>query len=312
VRRLPAAGAALGLVAIALVGCSSSPESSCDRTTQPGNLENLISVSGDIGSEPDIDVPLPFHANAVQFADVVTGDGTKLVDPNQMLDMGITLIDGETGKAIADQGYDGSARALSLSAWVQTIPGFETALQCASEGSRIVVGLPAADVAAAGSQLGLTEGADAVAVVDLSKVFLPAADGAEQFSESRGLPTVVRAPSGQPGIIVPDADAPTEPVVQVLKLGDGETLEDGDTAYLAYTSVAWNTPGEVAGTTWGSEPQAVPIAEGDDVVIEALRGRTVGSQIMIVVPTGGGETDAEPGADVYVFDILGVTETAAG
>ena len=311
-RRLPAAVAALGLVAIALVGCSSSPASACDRTTQSSNLENLISVTGDVGTAPDVDVPTPFHTNDVEVADVVTGDGTTLVDPNQMFAMGLTIIDGTSGDTIAEQGYDDTSSPVSLSQWIQVVPGFEAALQCATEGSRIVVGLPADSLGEAASQLGLTEGSDAVAVLDLTTVYLAAADGTEQFNEGRGLPTVVRAPSGQPGIIVPDAEAPTDLVVQVLKRGDGEKLENGDSALVAYTSVAWDAPTVVAGTTWGSAPQPVPIAEGDDAVINALRGQTVGSQIMIIVPTGGGDTDADAGADVYVFDILGASATAAG
>lgn len=310
-RRLPAAVAALGLVAVALVGCSSSPASACDRTAQSSDLENLISVSGELGTDPDVDVSTPFHANEVEVADAVTGEGTTLVDPNQMFTMGVTILDGTTGDVIATQGYDDAVSPISMAQWTQSIPGFEPALQCATEGSRVIVGLPADSLGAVG-QLDLTEGSDAVAVLDLTKVYLSAADGAEQFNEGRGLPTVVRAPSGQPGIIVPEADAPTEMVVQVLKRGEGEKLENGDSALVAFTSVAWDTPKEVAGTTWGSAPQPVPIAEGDDDVINALRGQTVGSQIMIILPKGGGETGADAGADVYVFDILGSAETPAG
>ncbi|MBZ4486459.1 peptidylprolyl isomerase [Microbacterium sp. cx-55] len=310
-RRLPAAVAALGLVAIALVGCSSSPQASCERTTEPGALENLISVSGDVGSSPEVDVPTPFHAGSVEFADFATGDGTKLVDGQQMFDMGITIVDGATGQTIADQGYDGGAAPVSLDNWSNAVPGFADALACASEGSRIVIGIPA-DSLGSIAQLPISDGADAVAVLDITKVYLSAADGADQFNDSPGLPTVVHAPSGQPGIIVPDAVAPTEPVVQVLKRGDGEALENGDTALLAYTSVAWDKPNEVSRTTWGSEPQAVPISAGDDVVLNALTGQTVGSEIMVIVPTGGGSSGAPASADIYVFDVLGISPVAAG
>jgi peptidylprolyl isomerase len=312
VRRLPAAVAALGLVAVALAGCSSSPASSCERTTQSGGIEDLVSVSGDVGTEPDVDVPLPFRVDELKIADLETGDGTRLVEQNQMFAMGLTIIDGTTGDVLADQGYDDESQPYALSQWTETIPGFGEALECATEGSRIVIGLPGAELGAGAEQLGLTEGSDAVAVIDLRKVYLPAADGAEQFNEGRGLPSVVRAPNGQPGIIVPDAEAPAEVVVQVLKRGDGPKLEDGDSARVAFTTVEWNTPGEVAGTSWGSPPQAVPIAEGQDPVIDALRGQTVGSQVMVVVPSGGDETDEEPNASIYVFDILGIDETAAG
>lgn len=256
-------------------------------------------------------IPTPFHAGGVEFSDFVTGTGTKLVDDQQMFDMGITIVDGATGEKIADQGYDGKTTPVSLANWGTAVPGFADALKCASEGSRVVIGIPS-DSLGSISQLPISDGADAVAVLDITKVYLPAADGADQFNDSPGLPTVVHAPNGQPGIIVPDAVAPTEPVVQVLKRGDGETIENGDTVLLAYTSVAWDKPTQVSKTTWGSEPQAVPVSAGDDVVLNALNGQTIGSEIMIVVPTGGGTTGAPASADVYVFDLLGISQAAAG
>jgi hypothetical protein len=304
VRRFPAAAAALGLVAVALVGCSSVQSPTCERTTQPGALENLISIDGEVGEAPDVSVPTPFQADGLDYADVVTGDGTAVVASDQVLNLGITLINGETGEQILQQGYTAeTSGATTLALWDQALPGLSEALMCASEGSRVVASF-AADDLAAGAQI-VQVGAPVVAVVDLDQVFLSAADGAEQFNQGNGLPTVVRAPGGQPGVIVPDAEAPAEVVVQVLKKGDGESVADGDAIAAHELIVDWDRT--LVSTTWQEQPKGLGAATGDDPVLNALVGQTVGSQIMVVVPA----SDAGP-AQVQVIDILGIVGSAAG
>ncbi len=303
-RRFPAAAAALGLVAVALVGCSSVQSPTCDRTTQPGALEDLISIDGEVGEAPDVSVPTPFQAEGLHYADVVTGDGTAVVASNQVLNLGITLINGETGEQILQQGYTAeTSGATTLALWDQALPGLSDALMCAGEGSRVVASF-SADELAAGAQV-VQVGAPVVAVVDLDQVFLSAADGAEQFNQGNGLPTVVRAPGGQPGVIVPDAEAPTEVVVQVLKKGDGETVADGDAIAAQELIVDWDR--SLVSTTWEEQPKGLSATIGDDPVLNALVGQTVGSQIMVVVPA----SDAGP-AQVHVLDMLGIVGSAAG
>lgn len=304
-RRLPAAVAALGLVSVALVGCSSVQTSTCDRQTVPGNLANLISVSGEGESVPDVSVPTPFTSDGLRYADFVTGEGTQVVDANQLVDIGITLVDGETGRTLVTQGYDGEAAVGTVALWDSSVPGLADALLCAGEGSRIVVSFSPEQLADA-VPVAKAGGGSVVAVVDLQKVYLSAANGADQFNESHGLPSVVRDPAGRPGITIPDAAAPTEPVVQVLKKGEGPALAPGDVARLNFLSVDWVTE-RVSQTTWGDSPQPLPITEGEDVIVNALIGQPVGSQLMIIVPNGEG---AEAGADVYVIDILGVDSPA--
>jgi len=305
VRRFPAAVAALGLVAVALVGCSSAQSATCDRTTQPGALENLISVDGDVGDAPEVSVPTPFETTKLAYTDVVTGDGTEVVAQNQVLDLGITLINGETGAQFLQQGYTPeTSGATTLALWEQALPGLSDALMCASEGSRVVAAF-APDDLTTGAEL-VQIGAPVVAVVDLRQVFLSAADGAEQFNQGNGLPTVVRAPGGQPGVIVPDGEAPTDVVVQVVKKGDGATLADGDAIAAQELIVGWDDKNLVS-TTWEDQPTGLTVTAGDDPVLDALVGQTVGSQIMVVVPA----SDAG-GAQVQVIDILGIVAPAAG
>lgn len=302
-RRLPAAAASLGLVALALVGCSASQTPTCDRTASVGDIGDLVTVDGDPGQRPDADVPSPLRISSLQYHDVVTGDGTTIVSSNQGLDLGLTLINGTTGETIVDLGYDGQTQLSAIDAYAQTIPAFDEVLHCATAGSRIVAGLAEDDIAPTVLEtFGVDASTPVVAIIDVRDVLLSAADGAEQFNESHGLPTVVRAPDGRPGIIVPEAEAPEGAVIQTLKRGDGATVEDGDTVYVHFSSVSWDDPAATLKTSWDAAPQSVTLAPGDDPVLNALRGATIGSQILLVAPAAA---DATGGPTVYVFDVLG-------
>ncbi|CAI7673615.1 unnamed protein product [Penicillium discolor] len=57
----------------------------------------------------------------------------------------------------------------------------------------------------------------AVFVIDVVDAFLPKAEGTLQFNDAQGMPTVVRADDGTPGIIIPDSAAPDEQVVQTTE-----------------------------------------------------------------------------------------------
>ncbi len=56
---------------------------------------------------------------------------------------------------------------------------------------------------------GLAADDNAVFVIDVVDVFLSRAEGSLQFNDAKGMPTVVRAPDGTPGVIIPDSAAPT-------------------------------------------------------------------------------------------------------
>ncbi len=277
----------------------------CDRSTVPGALENLVSVTGDADSAPDVAVSTPLRAGSLQFADLETGEGTEVVTANQLIGFGITLVNGETGEQILQQGYDAQAQLNTVAQWDTALPGISDALMCASAGSRIVVAFSPEDLAEA-AQVVQTDGASVVAVIDLQTVYLSAADGAEQFNQGLGLPAVVRTPDGVPGVIVPDAEAPTEPVAQVLKKGDGATVAAGDTIAAQVLVVGWDK--QLVSTTWGDVPTALQPVDGDDPVLDTLVGQTVGSQVMVVVPA----SETQPTARVHVVDILGVVGVAAG
>lgn len=314
-RRTPVLLALTALVAAGLVGCSSAADASCTRPADATGLLDLVDVSGDVATAPDATVRAPFHVSDTQVAEAVTGGGTALTTDTQLALVDMTVFSGESGESLVSTRYsDDVAQIPSVSQLSATFPTLPADLQCATEGSRVVVGLAAQDIPEqTATELSLEEGESLVLVTDVRKVYLPKADGADQFSESHGLPTVVRAPDGRPGIIVPDATAPTETVVQTLKRGDGAEVDGDAPVRVAYTGLVWDTR-KVFDSTWGKQPVSITV---DGVVpgfAEALQGQTVGSQVLVVVPPDQGYGDQAQGAIpagstlVFVIDILGIDD----
>jgi hypothetical protein len=309
VRKTSAALAALSLAAIALTGCS-APSSfdgeACDRAASTSGVDDAVTVDGDFGISPDVELFTPLHAEKTSFTDLSTGEGTPLTSAQQLMVVDIALYDGTTGDQIIATEFDGDLTRMSnIDSWTQQIPGIGTVLECATAGTRVLAAIAPEDFGdAALSGFNLAEDTTVVAVIDVLDTKLARATGALQFNDAAGAPTVVRAPDGRPGIIIPDSEAPTEQVEQVLIKGDGEEVTADTAVWVNYTAVAWDTK-DVVSTTWDSNP-VTDLAQAAPSVGEALVGHTVGSQLLVVVPA----TEASA-AVAYAVDILGVTSVPA-
>lgn len=315
-RTIPASLAALGLIAVSLVGCSAPGVNGCTRPDSgDAAVLDAVTVDGPAGSAPDVEVYTPFHASSAAFDDLVVGDGTPIVSDGQVILMDLTITSGETGEKLFATGYDDDlAATTTVSQWLTAVPAFEDALHCAAEGARIVVAIPPSGLAE-GAAASLEMGADdsAIAVLDLRKVFLPKAEGAEQFNVQRGVPSVVRAPDGRPGIIVPDAQPPADVVVQTLIEGNGPEVTGDEPVRVQYTGVTW-ADRKVFDTTWDDGPTSIDLSTMLPAFADAVIGASVGSQVMIVIPPDQGYGAQGQGpipADstlVFVVDILGVDQ----
>jgi len=265
-----------------------------------------------------VEVYTPFVTTEAVFFDEVLGEGLPITGDEQLVVLDVALTGGTTGASVITAGYDGDlSRVFPVSQWVETFPGFEDALKCATEGSRIVVALPPEGVGPqTAASVGLAADESAVAVVDVRKVYLPKADGGDQFNVGHGTPSVVRGPDGRPGIIVPDAAPPTELVVQTLKKGTGPVVTGDEPVRVHYTGLTWDDR-TVFETTWDGAPQSVTLDAMIPGFADALRGQTVGSQVMVVIPPDQGYGDQAQGsipADstlVFVIDILGLDQPPA-
>ena len=148
----------------------------------------------------------------------------------------------------------------------------------------------------------------------MNRVYLAAANGAPQAGDRPGMPTVVLAPDGRPGVVIPDAAPPDELVVQVLKKGDGETVTGDAPVRIHYTGLTW-ADRTVFDSSWErGESTSMELASVVPGFAEALKGQTVGSQVLAVIPPDLAYGDAGQGPVpggatlVFVIDILGTDE----
>ena len=244
-RKTSAVLASLSLVVLALTGCTataSSDGAACDRSTGGDEILNIADVSGDLGSVPDVSVFAPVKVEKTSFADVTVGDGRALTTPFQPLVMDIAFYGGDSGKQLYRSEFNGDpSRVHSIDYWAQRSPGLGDVLSCATEGSRVLAVLTPEDFGPQNVEgFGLAKGEDIVAVIDVLDVMPSKASGALQFNDARGLPTVVRAPDGTPGIIIPDVAAPKEITTQTLIKGDGAKVKADDALITNVMGVSWD------------------------------------------------------------------------
>lgn len=272
----------------------------------------MIDVSGAADTAPTVHIDTPLHTADTQFDDVRAGTGNvPITTAAQMVGLDVTLYDATTGAPLAATSYDSSTtRVMPLSTWAQSFPAFKAALHCATTGARVAIAMaPGGTTAATAQSFGVGPDTSMVAVVDVRQVFLAAANGSPVYNSGFGLPSVVRAPNGRPGVIVRDNNPPAKLTVEVLKQGAGQKVTGNAPVVLHYTVVNWKSQ-TLAETTWTGAPHIVTLSTQSKGFRDAVVGQRVGSQVMAVIPPADGAQGTTQ-TQIAVIDILGVTTAAA-
>lgn len=329
-RRIPAfVSAAVGasVLAAALAGCAgpSADVTACTPTIGSGDASELVSARGSIGQKPRVDLPTPLVSDSTQRTVLEEGEGV-VAQKGMAVDFDVIVFDAATGAELVSVGFDDPQgvryRAGVPTATTNTVSTLADALVCAQEGQRFALVSTILDSRLSFTHLGLSDDDTVVFVVDVQGVFPGKADGVNQVPPD-GLPVVVTAPDGTPGITVPDGEAPDATRIAAIKKGGGEAVAEGDRVVANVAVWRWPvataTPASVY-TTWESVPSTLTVVEdatGQEGVVpalfQALVGSTVGSQLLIVaVPAdtyGDGEwpSATAPGDTlIYVIDVLGI------
>ena len=313
-RRTAAALIALA-AALALTACSPDaaepePEAETLGPTAGGPTEadvaalDAVVVQGDLGGEPTVTFELPFAVTAPVARVDVAGEGEPL-EPGQRLSIDYVVVDGDDGTTVASTRETGARESITLGD-PQIVAALNDLLAEQNLGTRVVIAVPG------GPATETTEAYPAVVMaMEVVAIAASRAEG-EALPPVAGLPIVTLAENGSPSVEIPaGTDEPTELVAETLIRGAGPVVETGQALTVHYTGWLWD--GTVFDSSWESGvPLTTQIGLGQVIVgwDEGLVGQTVGSQVLLVIPSDlaygpEGSGQIPPDAPlVFVVDIL--------
>ncbi|MCR2785355.1 MULTISPECIES: FKBP-type peptidyl-prolyl cis-trans isomerase [unclassified Microbacterium] len=311
---------ALSAAAVSVVlfaGCTGSPQPTdttdtaspsagelCDAKLPSGAASDAVTADGAVGEAPKVTFSAPLEIEGIQSSVLVEGDGDEVAE-GDFAHVAFVGVDAETATELGAVGY---AEAEILPQQIGAGTGLGQFLGCATVGTRVAVTLPADQASGTGAQ---------VYVLDLLDVAPGAAWGDEQEPVD-GMPAVELADDGAPTVTIPEATAPTDLQISVLKKGDGPAVAAGDTTLLHYYGVDWET-GESFDSSWSrGAPYSIPGNQFVEGFVQALAGQPVGSQVLVVIPPAlgygeAGSSDHELAGKtlVFVIDILATQHAPA-
>lgn len=273
-----------------------------------------ISISGSYGSKPTIDFKAPLANKIIETKIIKEGSGPVIVG-KQYVRFDYTILNGTTKESLGQSTYDstgGEAQFLVPDTTVDICH----ALTGVKEGSRVAVLIPAGT--ATSDDTDQLKKTDAVLfVIDIHKVYLQTTSTDVRATDS-GMPTVVFAPDGTPGVTMPKTAAPTELKLNTLLDGSGDPVKLGDTVTLNYSGFLWES-GDVFDSSWtNGKPEQFQITEGGLIegFVKALVGAKLGSKLVVVIPPelgyGAQGNNTIPGNAtlVFVIEVLGIDKAS--
>jgi hypothetical protein len=329
VRRAPALLSTLAVAAVvvtSLVGCSSDSSSSaaaCPSIYPSGAASSMVTATGSTTSAPTVTFPTPLVATDNQVSVVKSGSGAP-IQKGEQVDYKVSVYSGKTGALLGNVGYGSSATPIRSGAVTElsgkTATAVMQSLICATTGERYVLTSNAKDAFGAGALTSnnVSDSDSLVVVVDVADHFLGKADGFNLLPQD-GLPSVVTAVNGQPGLVIQELAMPTSLRIETVKGGSGAVVKDKQTVHMKYSGWIWPATGSKLDAPWDdsswTKDQAVDVPVNSSLPIglyKALLGAKVGSQVLAVIPPKDGfpsgtvSSIPDGSTIVMVIDVLGI------
>ena len=292
-----------------LTGCSAqSSAAACDPAFGSGALSEHISVLGEFGTDPTVNIDESFTYGGAQahIVDRAEDRRNAITEPS-VVSANYMIVESGTNNVMASSESFSNGQGNDL---FPVIPGadqsvFPAGLECAAPGDRVVLTLSPEEVAAINGGQAAEAAAFAI-IVDVHDVQPIEVEGKARTLPA-GFPGVIRDESGQPGVIATPSDPPAQMRSAVRIEGSGPEITDESFVVGNIMQVTWNGWRD-SGTSMVREPLMNTYATGpleigttetaQQEIREALNGFTVGSQVVVIVP------DDEHDATVWVVDIL--------
>ncbi|MEO6533353.1 MAG: FKBP-type peptidyl-prolyl cis-trans isomerase [Pseudolysinimonas sp.] len=326
-RKTPAllsAVAVAAFVVASLAGCAPSASAGCTPAYASGSVSKNVKATATTAS-----FPTPLVAKTSQVSVNKAGAGRPIQTGDQV-DYSFTIYNGKTGESIgSSQGAPRNAASTSKKA-----TSIVRALQCARAGERFTLVSTVED--SFGKGAGGSDFADQdtlVIVVSVKDAFLGKANGVNQLPLD-GMPNVITAVNGQPGIVIQELDKPKALRISTIKAGSGPALKKGDVAHVKYSGWSWPASSGGKPIVWpgGTSSDGTAVPAGDETwksdraadikvtsttlpvgFYKALIGAKVGSQVLVVIPPkdGFGSSSSALGFSdtdtvIMVIDVLGI------
>lgn len=303
--------AALAAAALSLVACAPSEQSNVSPSASPGAAGAIAAVEPDAALEamtwidngdgvaPELEAttPIDFTASGARLVSDGTGD---TINSDQMLGLDYVIVSGVDGSTQYSTYDNGSPEQVQLVSG-QIDPVIEDVLKGARVGVDFLYAVPGQG---AGGSIML------VTVAEVSDI-LDRAEGVSVPPVDR-LPEVTLGDNGAPSVTYPTTTIPEGLISQDLITGSGPVVEEGQSVTVHYTGWLWN--GDQFDSSWDRGlPSTFALTSGQliDGWVDGLVGKTVGSQVLLVVPPelgygDQGQGDSIPGGStlVFVVDIL--------
>ena len=270
-------------------------------------VEAITISEGVDGKAPQLDFDKPFEVGTTVVRVLRDGDGRAL-DEDDLAIFDFVFVNGRDGKEIASSYAIEPAEVIVND---DLLDGLHVGLTGLKSGSQALIAVAPADAFAGQGddpESGVNEDDTLLIYVDLHDVRQPLARAeGKAVKPVEGLPTVTLDDDGKPTVKVPDSKPPAELTAQTLIEGTGAAVEAGQTVTVHYTALVWESGDELS-STWGATPPSVPI-DSLPGWEKGLVGRTVGSQVLLVIPAGEGypsgtESIPDDATLVFVIDIL--------
>lgn len=323
---------ALALCAGVVVGLSACAPAESDEDvfasavaegcTPSGTEVELVSITGNFGESPEVVFEAPLVVTTTQRSVIIPGDGEVVADGDDIV-IDYALFNATSGEKIEESGYDElSPTVLRLDATAPVFVGVSLTAACSSVGSRVAGLIPASEAFGpdGAPEFGMAPGDGLLFIVDVISIKPPPTppldriDG-EPAEPGEGFPAVSYDELGAPTVTIPEGDVPTEFALQTVITGGGAVVGAGDVVVVHYLGVNWNTGGVFDSSWERGQPANLPTGGVIAGFRDGLIGQTVGSRVLIVIPSAlgygpaGGTADGSIGPEdtiVFVVDILGV------
>ncbi|GHC78746.1 FKBP-type peptidyl-prolyl cis-trans isomerase [Streptomyces flavofungini] len=291
----------------------------CGDDDKPDKAKSKDSPSPSNSTPPKakiVDGPVPAVTKGTKFGEkptVAKGSGkpsTDLAVKTLIAGKGATVAKGDYLQAhylgqiwdtakVFDNSYDRKAPTIFPIGVGQVIPGWDQALVGKKIDSRVELAIPPElGYGKQGNKQAGIKGTDTlVFVVDIVNTFSTksSAKGKEVAQENKDLPKVGTNTDGKaPTIDVPKTDAPKRVASAYVIEGDGDEVKESDTLLCQYKGVLWADGKQFDSSYKSGQLAQFSLAQVIPGWREGLKGKKVGSRVLVVVPPKDGYANKPP------------------